>query len=309
MNRPLRVALVGHGKIARDQHLPAISASADFQCVAVVDPVAQAVPQPWFADVDALLASGLAFDAAVLCQPPQARYAAAVPLLQSGRHVLLEKPPGACVSEVDLLRDLARSRACTLYCAWHSRHAPGVAPATTWLRDRTVRSATIHWKEDVRVWHPGQRWIWEAGGLGVFDPGINALSIATQLLGSSLRVVEGSLSFPSNRDAPVAAELELATAAGAPVTVQLEWLHPGSPVWDIEIVTTSGTLRLREGGGRLQIDGREVDAGPVREYASIYAAFAALVRRGDSEADVAPLQVVADAFLRCRHRHVARFDG
>jgi predicted dehydrogenase len=309
VSHPLRVALVGHGKIARDQHLPAIYASAEFECVAVVDPVRQTVPQPWFADIDALLASGMAFDAAVLCQPPQARYAAAVPLLHSGRHVLLEKPPGASVGEVDLLRDLARARACTLYCAWHSRHAPGVAPAANWLHGRTLRSATIHWKEDVRVWHPGQHWIWEAGGLGVFDPGINALSIATQLLGSPLRVVEGMLSFPANRDAPVAAELELATAAGAPLNVQLEWLHPGPPVWDIEIVTTSGTLRLREGGGRLEIDGRETDVGPVREYASIYAAFAARVRDGGSEVDVAPLQVVADAFLRCRYRHVERFEG
>ncbi len=37
-------------------------------------------------------------------------------------------------------------------------------------------------KEDVRRWHPGQDWIWEAGGFGVFDPGINALSILTEVL-------------------------------------------------------------------------------------------------------------------------------
>ena len=31
-------------------------------------------------------------------------------------------------------------------------------------------------------WHPGQEWIWQAGGFGVFDPGINALSIVTRIL-------------------------------------------------------------------------------------------------------------------------------
>lgn len=308
MSPPIRVALVGLGKIARDQHLPAISASADFECVAIVDPVAHRSVQPWFADVDALLASGLAFDAAVLCQPPQVRFTAAAKLLEAGRHVLLEKPPGASVAEVGLLRELARERALTLYCAWHSRHAPGVVPAAAWLQGRTVRAATIHWKEDVRAWHPGQQWIWEPGGFGVFDPGINALSIATQVLGAGLRVVDGSLSFPANRDAPIAAELSLATVAGASVSVQFDWLQQGPPVWDIEIETTSGTLRLREGGGRLEIDGQEVDVGPVREYASIYASFAALVRSGRSDADESPLRVVADAYLRCRHLRVARFD-
>lgn len=308
MSPPIRVALVGHGKIARDQHLPAISASADFECVAIVDPVVQGAGQAWFADVDALLASGLAFDAAVLCQPPQARFAAAERLLKAGRHVLLEKPPGASVAEVGLLRELARERSLTLYCAWHSRHAPAVMPAAEWLKDRRLLSASIVWKEDVRAWHPGQQWIWEAGGFGVFDPGINALSIATELLGVRLRVVGGTLSFPANRDAPSAAELSLATAAGVPVTVQLDWLQQGPPVWDILIETTSGTLRLHEGGGRLDIDGRKVDVGPVREYASIYASFATLVRSGGSDADDAPLRVVADAYLRCRHQQVARFD-
>jgi hypothetical protein len=43
----------------------------------------------------------------------------------------------------------------------------------------------IVWHEDVRKWHPGQQWIWEPGGFGVFDPGINALSIATRIFPAS----------------------------------------------------------------------------------------------------------------------------
>ena len=43
-------------------------------------------------------------------------------------------------------------------------------------------SGRIIWKEDVHHWHPGQRWIWEPGGFGVFDPGINALSVLTEIL-------------------------------------------------------------------------------------------------------------------------------
>jgi hypothetical protein len=74
----------------------------------------------------------------------------------------------------------------TLFATWHSRFAPAVEPARQWLTPRRIRSVHINWKEDVRVWHPGQGWIFEPGGLGVFDPGINALSILTRILPLSL---------------------------------------------------------------------------------------------------------------------------
>ena len=59
--------------------------------------------------------------------------------------------------------------------------AQAVAPAKAWLAGKTIKQAKIIWREDVRKWHPGQDWIFEAGGMGVFDPGINALSIMTDI--------------------------------------------------------------------------------------------------------------------------------
>jgi D-galactose 1-dehydrogenase len=53
-------------------------------------------------------------------------------------------------------------------------------PAKAWLAGkRQVARGRITWREDVRKWHPGQDWVFEPGGMGVFDPGINALSILT----------------------------------------------------------------------------------------------------------------------------------
>ena len=40
----------------------------------------------------------------------------------------------------------------------------------------------IDWRESVRKWHPGQEWVWEPGGFGVCDPGINAMSIFTEIM-------------------------------------------------------------------------------------------------------------------------------
>jgi predicted dehydrogenase len=262
---------------------------------------------PVFPDVEALLDSGIAVDALALCQPPQHRFMAAWTALKAGKHVLLEKPPGATTLEVDALAAAASTQRRTLFCAWHSRHAAGVEPARAWLAGRRLRELAICWQEDVRQWHPGQQWIWEPGGMGVFDPGINALSIATHLIGGPLCVRGGILDFPVNCDTPVAARLDLATLEGVSVQADFDWLKAGTPIWEIAVRTDDGQLQLSQGGARLQINGQMQDVGPEREYASVYERFAALIDAGHSDADGTPLRIVADAFMRCRHRRVEAF--
>ncbi|MEP7311373.1 MAG: Gfo/Idh/MocA family oxidoreductase [Pseudomonadota bacterium] len=304
----LRIALVGLGKVARDQHRPAIARSERFELVAGVSPVGDAGGVPVFPDVATLLASGVSIDALALCQPPQFRFDAAAAALTAGKHVLLEKPPGATALEVEVLTASASLRGRTLFCAWHSRHAPGVEPARAWLAGRCVREVSISWQEDVRQWHPGQQWIWEPGGMGVFDPGINALSIATRILDGPLRVCGGTLDFPANRNAPIAARLALATRDGVAVQVHFNWLKTGTPEWDILVRTDDGDLRLTEGGVQLEIAGQPVDVGPEREYSSLYERFAELIDSGRSDADTVPLRIVADAFLRCSRQRVEAFE-
>src|SRR5436190_1096415 len=109
----IRIGLVGVGKIAHDQHIPALAAD------------------PRFA-------------------------------LGAGKHVFLEKPPGATVSEVAELAAVARDHGVVLFTSWHSRFAAGVPQAKAWLATRAVRKLAIEWREDVRRWHPGQTWIWQA---------------------------------------------------------------------------------------------------------------------------------------------------
>ena len=140
-----------------------------------------------------------------LCTPPQARYDDARLALEAGRHVMLEKPPGATLSEVHDLIDLAARRDVTLFATWHSRHAAAVAVTRDWLGGQG-RSASLDiiWKEDVRHWHPGQDWIWQAGGLGVFDPGINALSVSDGDLSARRASVDGrSVAFPRTATRPL----------------------------------------------------------------------------------------------------------
>lgn len=303
----VRLAIVGLGKIARDQHVPAIADSAAFKLAATVDPSTSGLKaEPHFASIDALLGSDTPVDAVAICSPPQLRYRLAVQALEAGKHVLLEKPPCATLSEAKALLDLADQHDCVLYAAWHSRFAAGVDPARDWLKGKTITSVAIDWREDVRVWHPGQAWIFEAGGFGVFDPAINALSIATAILPHTLMVRGGELEVPRNRAAPIAGRLDMIDSAGVPVRMVMDFLKEGPQSWDIVVQTDSGELKLSDGGRVLQTPDAHFE-GEDREYAGIYEAFAKAVEAGRSDADLAPLRLVADAFLRVRNTPVAEF--
>lgn len=306
-SRASKVAIAGLGKIARDQHVPALAASDAFELIAVASPHSRLDGVRCYASLEALLQAVPEVSAVAVCTTPQTRFGTARLALEGGRHVLLEKPPGMTVSEVQQLMQHARRQGVTLFASWHSRHARAVEPARAWLAGRRVHSVRVEWKEDVRVWHPGQGWIWKAGGLGVFDPGINALSILTHILPGGLRLEDAQLSYPVNCETPIAARLQLAGAAGVPVHVELDFLHTGAPCWDIVIEADGGRLGLLRGGSVLELDARPVAAPPGEEYPNLYAHFARLVRGREIDVDLAPLQLVADAFLCGRRTEVEPF--
>lgn len=297
MAAPLRLALVGIGKIARDQHLPAIAAEHAFTLAAAVSRHATVDGVPNFADIDALVASGLAIDAVSLCTPPVGRHRIAARALAAGWHVMLEKPPGATLSEVHALQAQALTARRSLYAGWHSRHAGGVATARAWLADKHITAVRIDWREDIRIWHPGQEWILDAGGLGVFDPGINALSIATSILPGALRLDRARLLFPAGRGAPIAASLALVHDEAAVITAEFDFRQTGPQSWDIVVETDDGTLALHDGGARLVIAGVTQQGDGVGEYPALYRRFAELIACAESDCDLRPLTLVADAFL------------
>lgn len=304
----IRLAIVGLGKIARDQHLGAIEATDGIDLVAVASRNAKLENIHCFPDIEALLASGVEVDAVSLCTPPQGRFAQARAALLAGKHVMLEKPPGATIAEVFALDELAKKQGLTLYATWHSREAAAVEPARKLLAERHLRSLHVEWKEDVRHWHPGQDWIWEPGGLGVFDPGINALSIVTRIMPEPFHLEASDLSFPANRAAPIAANLTFQSASGLTLTAEFDWRQTGPQTWDIRVETEEGPVVLTHGGSRLFVDGEAQIVEEDREYRNLYRHFVALVTTGQSDTDFSPLVHVADAFMLGRRHVVDAFE-
>ncbi|HEY0623954.1 Gfo/Idh/MocA family oxidoreductase [Sphingomonas sp.] len=303
----IKLGLVGIGKIARDQHLPALAASQDFELAATASRHGRVDGIDGYGTIAELVSARPDISAVSLCTPPDGRFEQAMAAIAAGRHVMLEKPPAATVSEAEALAQAAREAGVTLFATWHSREAAEVDAARDWLVDRRIDAVRIRWMENIRQWHPGQDWILAAGGFGVFDPGINALSIATRMLPQPLTVLSATMDVPSNRACPIAAAVTFRSGA-AQVDAKFDFLQTGEQTWHIEVDTDAGMLRLTQGGGWLELPDGTVLSGSDQEYPRLYRDFARLVRNGESDVDLRPIQLVADAFLVADRRVVEAFE-
>lgn len=309
--QPLRMGIVGIGKIARDQHIPCIAANPAFELCAVASPRSTIAGVANYPHLEAMLAGAPELDAVAICTPPQVHYDLAKAALNSGRHVLMEKPPCASTTQLENLVRLAATARRSLYQTWHSQHARAVEPAARLLENRKLRRVRITWKEDVRRWHPGQGWLWQPGGFGVFDPGMNALSILTRLIPEPIFPRAARLFVPVNCGAPIAAELDLTTDSGLEISAALDFREMGPQRWTIDLETDAGAMKLSAGGGLLTLGDQPVppDAGSLdAEYEAIYRRFGELVARGESDVDVRPLQLVSDIFLIAKQIPVESFE-
>lgn len=157
---PLRLGLIGCGRIAQVAHLPAIAKSGDVRLAGVSDPspvLARAVSRrydvPGYTDTAELLQAGL--DAVLIAAPDRFHRDLGCRALQAGLHVLVEKPAAATSDEAAELRDLAIKLDRRVQVGAMRRHDPGIqyaraalerlgaiASATFWYRLPTVLRAS-----------------------------------------------------------------------------------------------------------------------------------------------------------------------
>ena len=303
--RPIRIAILGFGKIAADQHVPSIEGNDRFELVATSSRSGQGVAQT-FTDWREMIRSVEGLEAVAITTPPAPRFEIARECMLAGLHCLLEKPPTTGLAEIAALESLAAAQQVTLMTTWHAQHHATVDAAAKALAGKRIKSMEILWHEDVHKWHPGQQWIWEPGGFGVFDPGINALSIATKIFPGGLFVESAELQVPANAQTPIAADIVFSSPeADGPLHASLDWRRSQGEEWTITVETSDGaTVRLEDGGARLLLDGTlQSDDGP-GEYPDIYRVFVDLIDSRASLVDVAPFRLVADCLLIGRTRSV-----
>ncbi|WP_297105935.1 Gfo/Idh/MocA family oxidoreductase [uncultured Devosia sp.] len=296
-----KIAIIGVGKIAVDQHIPVISASDDFELAATVS--SRGVSHgdlPVFRTAAELYAAMPEIGLVSICTPPGVRHALVREALDAGKDVMMEKPPTTTISELDDIVAHAARLDRVLFQTWHSQYNAAVDRAKAILAEQGVNKVRIDWRESVRKWHPGQDWVWEPGGFGVCDPGINAYSIFTKIMPFPVFVESAKLTFPANRQTPV--DVEVRFKSGQPhkpdISSGFNWLEESGEIWTIHVVTGTGTdLKLERGGRTLKINGEVVLEHGDEEYAGIYDRFADLLDKRQSDVDAAPLRLMSDVFL------------
>ena len=296
--KPIRIAVIGYGKIAEDQHVPSIEANPRFELVASSSRSGQGVGQK-FTDWRELIRTVEGLEAVAITTPPGPRYTIARECIEAGLHCLLEKPPTVGLAEIADLDCLAQAKGVSLFTTWHAQHHSTVEAAAQALAGKRIANMRIVWHEDVHKWHPGQQWIWDAGGFGVFDPGINAFSIATKIFPGSLFVQSAELSVPENAQTAIAADISFySPEADAPLSASLDWRRTQGEEWTITVEAADGTkVRLEDGGARLILNGEASADSGIGEYPDIYRTFVDLIDERRSLVDVAPLRLVADCLL------------
>jgi predicted dehydrogenase len=294
--KPIGIAIIGFGKIAADQHVPAIEANERFKLLATSSRSGQGVARV-FADWRELLREVEGLEAVAITTPPGPRMEIAAECARAGLHVLLEKPPTATLSEAEALGRINPD--VTMFATWHARHSPAVLAAADLLAGKSIAGMRITWHEDVEKWHPGQQWIWQPGGFGVFDPGINAFSIATAVFPGPLFVKSAELTFLEDAQTPIAVDAELSsTAAAGRLSCSLDWRRTEGEEWTIAIETSDELeLQLERGGADLRVNGELQSCEGMGEYPSIYARFLDLIDNRHSDMDLSPLRLVADCLL------------
>ncbi|HLV83660.1 MAG TPA: Gfo/Idh/MocA family oxidoreductase [Devosia sp.] len=296
-----KIAVIGVGKIAQDQHLPVIDGSADFELAATVSTRGLAHKGlPVFRTPAELYAAMPEINVVSICTPPGIRHQYVREALDAGKDVMMEKPPTTTIAELDDLIAHARRLDRVLYQTWHSQYNAAVDRAKALLAEQGVTAARIDWRESVRKWHPGQDWVWEPGGFGVCDPGINAFSIFTKVMPYPVFVEASTLTFPANRQTPidVAITFKSAQAHKPKLSAGFNWLEESGEIWTIRFETGTGDVVKLEGGGRtLKVNDAVVLQHGDGEYAAMYDHFADLLDRHESDVDTTPFRLMSDVFL------------
>jgi predicted dehydrogenase len=143
MGSPVRLALVGCGRIAQVAHLPALEKADGVKLIAVADPsedVARAVARRYdlpkaYTDQAQVFADE-SVEAVLVAAPDRFHYPITAEALQAGKHVLVEKPLASTVAEAEALAELVDQTGLVLQVGAMKRHDQGLQYASRFVDER-----------------------------------------------------------------------------------------------------------------------------------------------------------------------------
>lgn len=234
--KTLRIGLVGVGAAAQVNHIPALKRLEGIELVGLSDrdpEKAQRVAQKFqvpkaFSRFEELLADD-DIDAVDVCTPNFLHAPMATAALESGKHVLCERPLARGADEAQAMIKAARKADRVLMCAVQHRFRPDAQllkkfvakgdlgelfhAKAGWLRQRT------QWDSD--EWRRQKR---ESGGGVVLDLGFQMLDLSLWIMGGpAVESVTASVHRSRKGEVEDSATAFLRLGTGATLTLELTW--------------------------------------------------------------------------------------
>jgi predicted dehydrogenase len=266
MADPVRLALIGCGRIAQVAHLPAVEKAEGVQLVAVSDPsgeVARLVAGRYGVASAYTGQAGVwadeSVEAVLITAPDRFHHALATEALRAGKHVLVEKPLTETAAEAEQLVDLVDRTGLTLQVGAMKRHDQGLQYARRLVADQIGQARSFNAWYRIGDLRPGieatlfppvfaetvtrqqeagskadrQRYLLATHGAHIFDTVRFLLGDVTSLTAQHRQ---------DDRDHVWQALLK--TTAGAVGTLTIAVDVPGLPAEGIEVFGATGTLRV-----------------------------------------------------------------
>jgi predicted dehydrogenase len=182
----------------------------------------------------------------------------AIAAIDAGKHVLVEKPAGRSVAEIDRIADAARRRGRLVRVGFNHRYHPALQAARTIVEAGTIGPLMF---VRGRYGHGGRvgydrEWRADAtrsGGGELIDQGVHLIDLSGWLLGPFARVDGAAHTYFWDMPVDDNAFLRLTTAAG-----QVAFLHVSCTEWknlfSFEIYGRTGKLHIEGLGGSYGVE-------------------------------------------------------
>jgi predicted dehydrogenase len=208
----LRVGLIGCGSVALSAHIPALlNLPDDYQATAVADPTQQLrerarellglpAERAYDAHVDLLARDDI--DVALVCTPPNVRVPIILDAVESGRHVLSEKPLSTVPRDADAAVDAARGAGIAFGLVHNYLYLPEIIRAHALLEAGEIGTAEVAIVNYLGVldnpgssdYQPGWRRRVAVAGGGVLMDMLHGVYVAEHLLGEPIEQVSAWVS-------------------------------------------------------------------------------------------------------------------
>lgn len=248
--RPIRFALVGAGAIAQS-YAQAFAATELAKLVAVIDVRAAAAEElARRLDCRALdhwetAQSAVAFDAAIVCTPPNTHGPISIGLMEQGVHVLCEKPLAIDTFTAARMFEAAKRAGVVLTMASKFRYTADVAKAKQLIDAGTIGDVLQFENTFASPVDMSQRWNSNpsiSGGGVLMDNGTHSVDILRYLLGPISDVQAVALPRLQPLDVEDAVVLFARTHGGPGAKLDLSWSLAKEEPYYVRIYGTEGTL-------------------------------------------------------------------